>query len=213
MTMLPARPSLASALVLTLCLVAGHAAAQATGDGPTGGDQPTGPSDATPATQQLELDANTPQLCKLGETSAPSIPLGVIAQLSGGAAGRLRTDIGERLVTVDAWCNTSSQISVTAQAMLGPAFGDTPATSVFARTVNFRARATGWTADADAPAITSDGDRLGNGDVSRTSDGANVDGPNQATLSIRLDQFAVPANSLLISGDYAGAVIVTISPL
>ena len=203
--------SLGSALVLALCLAAGHAAAQ---EG--GGEQPPpkeGDGAGATVSQQLILNADTPKVCQLGATSAPSIPLGVIAQVGGPGTGRLRTDIGERLVTVDAWCNTSSSISGTAQAMLGPSFGDTPATSVFARTVNFRARATGWTPDAEAPAAVSDGDRLGGGPVSQVSDEVEVSGPNEATLSIRLDQFAVPANSLLISGDYAGAVIVTISPL
>ena len=177
------------------------------------GPPPPQPEGNEPVSQQVILNAQTPQVCKLGATSAPSIPLGVIAQVSGGGIGRLRTDLGERVITVDAWCNTSSAINVTAQAMLGPVFGDTPATAVFARTVNFRARATGWTADAQAPAIASNGDRFGNGQVSLTSPDSSVSGPNQATLSIRLDQFAVPANSLLIGGAYAGAVIVTITPL
>ena len=172
-----------------------------------------GPGDSpAPVEQAILLNAETPKVCQMGETSATQVALGVMAQTSGAGVGRLRTDIGEQVVTVAAWCNTSSAINVTAQAMLGPTFGDTLSTAVFARAVNFRARATGWTEDAAAPAATSNADRLGGGDVSLTSDDSLVSGPNEANLSIRLDTFAAPANSLLISGDYQGAVIVTLTP-
>lgn len=194
-----------SCLSLAVALAAGPALAVEKAPDP--------PAAGAPASQDFHLNATTPKLCKLGAANPSSVAVGVLVQISGASVGRLRTDLGDITVTVPAWCNTSSAMAVTAQAMLGPALSDSSATTVFGRAVNFRARSLGWTVDAAAPSAVSAADRIGAGQPSVTGTPADVSGPQDADLNIHLDQFAAPDNALLVSGDYAGSVTVTITPL
>lgn len=162
---------------------------------------------------EIRLTSVTPPLCKVTQVSPTAATItGSMVDQTGATIGQLRRDIGELGVSINAWCNTSSLMAVQADAMTGPALIDQSSTTRFARAVNFRARSLGWTADAAAPFAITAADRLGNGQAEVTGSPVAIDGPRDDALSLRFDQFSAANGAVLVSGDYAGSVTITLSP-
>lgn len=161
----------------------------------------------------IRLTTVTPPLCKVTLVDRAAVAItGSMVDETGPTIGQLRRDIGELGVSVNAWCNTSSLMAVQADAMIGPALIDQSSTTRFARAVNFRARSLGWTADAAAPFAITAADRLGGGQVEVTGTPVAIDGPRDDSLRVRFDQFSAANGAVLVSGDYAGSVTITLSP-
>ena len=161
--------------------------------------------------QSVRLTASTPAICKLG-VSAPTAAVidGALIDVSGDRIGRLRSNLGPYLIAVPGWCNAPSTLSIVAEPMIGPSFIDGTNTASFSRTVNFRARASGWTSVASVPETITNATRTG---VNQPSQGFNsvvIPLPTEASITINLDQFATPADGRLVQGAYAGTVTITL---
>jgi hypothetical protein len=166
----------------------------------------------TPNPQEtITLIAATPKVCKLGSASPAAAAIeGAMVDLIGTRIGRLRTGLGPYQIEVPSWCNAPSTLTVVAAPMLGPSFIDGSNTAVFSRAVNFRARALGWTPITNAPQTLTAATRLGTLGPATGINAVSVGLPTDAPIIISLDNFAAPADELLVQGSYIGTVTITL---
>jgi hypothetical protein len=146
--------------------------------------------------------------CVLGPPSLASVPLGTLIDTSGPRTGRL-TVIGAQSINFPgSWCNfANTRITVSANALL--AANPAAPSPGFARSVNFTSTVTNWAA-ANATVTTA---ASGAGATPAASaPGGTHPAPKLADLTLTLNNFAVPADALLVTGAYAGNVTITLGP-
>lgn len=145
----------------------------------------------------------------LGEPSTDLVDLDQLVDTSGANVGRLRTIAKQTVTLPNSFCNfANSSVTVEAEALKADDTG-TPPTG-FARAVNFVATAKGWSGTGDAVATTNDD---GTGSSTSVKDtGATQTTPKLSDITLELDDFDVPSNLLLVSGDYNTTVTVTLAP-
>lgn len=163
---------------------------------------------AAPDQGEVAIDGSVAPLCILGNPDPALVDLGVLINISGTRAGRIRTIANQNVVLANSFCNfAGSVVTITANAML--ASDVTPPPASFARAVNYTATASGWT-NNDASATTS---ALANGaNPSATGTGATQPLPKNANIGVQLSNFTAPGDAYLVAGDYAGSVVVTLGP-
>ena len=169
---------------------------------------------ATPAfaqesdTESVAVAGRVAPLCILGTPSQSSVDLGQLVNVSGARVGRL-VAITDRTVSMpQSFCNyANSAIRVDATALTGSDTSTPP--SGFARAVNFGATVSGWaTANAAATTVAT----AAGTSPTATGTGGTQPTPKLGDVTLTLASFSVPSDSLLVSGNYSGLVVVTLGP-
>ena len=156
----------------------------------------------------VAVDGSVAGRCVLGPPSQASVPLGTLIDTSGARAGRLTTIAAQSINFPGSWCNfANTRITVSANAML--AADATAPMPGFARAVNFTSTVTNWAA---ANAAVTTAASAGGATPGASAPGGTHPAPKLADLTLTLNNFAVPADSLLVTGAYAGNVTITLGP-
>ena len=154
----------------------------------------------------VSIDGTVAGRCVLGSPSQAAVPLGVLIDTAGPRAGRLRPIAATTINFPGSWCNfANTRISVSANAIL--AADATAPSAGFARAVNFTSTVTNWA--ASNAAVTTAASAAG-GTAAATGNGGTNPAPKLADLTMTLNNFAVPSDLLLVTGNYAGAVTITL---
>ncbi|MDE2560649.1 MAG: hypothetical protein KGL48_00245 [Sphingomonadales bacterium] len=173
---------------------------------------------ATPATAMGQASADdrgnvgvngqVASICILGDPSSATVDLGQMAATSGSRAGHIAALPAQTVTLPASFCNfAGSAVQIDATALL--ADDTSPPQPGFARAVNFTATATGWTS-GDAAATTA---ALGDGtSASSSGTGTTQPLPKIADIDVTLSDFTVPGDRILVAGQYAGTVVITLGP-
>lgn len=146
--------------------------------------------------------------CVLGPPSLAAVPLGTLIDTSGARTGRLTAIAARSINFPGSYCNfANSRITVSANALLAANAG-APLPG-YARAVNFTSTVTNW-ATANAAATTAA--TAAGASPSASGNGGTQPLPKIADVLLTLNNFAVPADSLLVTGAYAGDVTITLGP-
>ncbi|WP_120717437.1 hypothetical protein [Tsuneonella amylolytica] len=161
-------------------------------------------------TGEVAVSGNVVPLCLLGAPSSATVDLGNMVAVSGTRTGRIRA-IGAQVVTLPAsFCNyAGSMLTVDATALVETTGGTAAAPANFARAVNFTATAGQW--GGGSAAATSAANASGSGSTARGTSAVQPT-PRQTDIAVTLSDFSVPGDALLVAGDYAGIVKVTLGP-
>jgi hypothetical protein len=167
-------------------------------------------SAASTDTKNVGVIGNVANLCVLGSPSSTSVDLGQMVDTSGAHVGRITT-IGNQTVTLPgSFCNfAGTTLTVQGSALLAADTNAPP--GGFARAVNFTSTASNW-APTNAVATTAANAAGGGAQVTVSGSGATQPAPKLSDVSLVLSAFTVPADALLVSGGYAGSVVVTLGP-
>lgn len=168
------------------------------------------PANAMAQTVQgrVAVDGIVASRCVLGPPSLTAVPLGTLINTSGARAGRLTTIAAQTINFPGSWCNfANTRITVSANALLA-ADATAPATG-FARSVNFTSTVTTWAA---TNATVTTAASAGGATPSASAPGGTQPTPKLTDLTLTLNNFAVPADAFLVTGNYAGNVTVTLGP-
>lgn len=156
----------------------------------------------------VAVDGSVAPICILGEPSRQTINLGQMTETSGSRVGKIAPLAVQSVTLPNSFCNfAGSEITMTTTALV-----QNDATTLrpgFARAVNFTASATNWAASPSSATSAAGAD---GSNPSTTNGGATQPLPKIADLTAELSGFSVPADSMLISGDYQGTVIITLGP-
>ena len=156
----------------------------------------------------VAVDGTVAGRCVLGPPSLTSVPLGTLINTSGARAGRLTTIGSQTINFPGSWCNfANTRITVSANALL--AADPTAPAAGFARSVNFTSTVTTWAA---ANATVTTAASASGATPSASAPGGTQPAPKLTDLTLTLNNFAVPADALLVTGNYAGNVTVTLGP-
>jgi len=158
--------------------------------------------------QSVTLQGNVASLCVLGAPSQSSIDLGQLVATSGTRVGRIAA-IGDQHVTLPgSFCNfAGTALTVSSDAMLA---ADSSAVQPgFARAVNYTSSVDNW---ASTPPTVTTAATAGGGTPNATGTGGVEPLPKVADLDLSLSSFTVPSDALLVAGDYAGSVTITLGP-
>lgn len=167
------------------------------------------PAFAQDATGNVEVTGTVARLCILGEPSRSVVDLGQMVATSGAGVGRIAPVPAQNVTLPGSFCNfAGSVVGITASALV-EASGTLPPAG-FARAVNYTATASGW-ATSDAAATSAASADGANPDTSGV--GGNQPEPQLADIAVQLSDFTVPANALLLAGNYGGLVTVTLGPV
>ena len=161
-----------------------------------------------PLQGNVGVDGAVAGRCVLGPPSLAAVPLGTLINTSGARAGRLTTIASQTINFPGSWCNfANTRITVSANALLA-ADATAPATG-FARSVNFTSTVTTWAA---TNATVTTAASAGGATPSASAPGGTQPTPKLTDLTLTLNNFAVPADAFLVTGNYAGNVTVTLGP-
>jgi hypothetical protein len=161
-----------------------------------------------PVQGRVAVDGTVAGRCVLGPPSLAAVPLGTLIDTTGPRAGRLRAIAAQTINFPGSWCNfANTRISVSANAIL--AADPTAPAAGFARAVNFTSTVTNWAA---ANAAVTTAASAGGGTPAANGSGGTHPAPKLADLTMTLNNFAVPSDLLLVTGNYAGAVTITLGP-
>ena len=169
---------------------------------------------ATPAfaqnsdTESVAVAGQVAPLCILGTPSLSMVNLGQLVDVSGARVGRLAAIANRTVSMPQSFCNyANSAIRVDATALTGSDTSTPP--SGFARAVNFGATVSGWaTANAAATTVAA----AAGTSPTATGTGGTQPTPKLGDVTLTLASFSVPSDSLLVSGNYSGLVVVTLGP-
>ena len=162
---------------------------------------------AQTATGTVQINGTVANRC-LFVTGDVVLDLGELALLSGDttALGRLdASKVTSRTATLNGWCNgVSANMAVEALPILNTDFAEA-APSGFDRRIDYTATATAQPAGGAVSA--SDSTLTGGGGA------ANTTGIFSSDIIVSFATPATPTGGRLISGSYAGSVVVTLSPV
>ena len=171
---------------------------------------PTGVANAQSDSDEETVGVNgtVAGLCILGPPSRTSVPLGQLINVSGPRVGRIAAITDQTVLLPGSFCNfAGTSLTVSADAMLA---SDTNAVQTgFARAVNFTSIVTNWVSP-DATVTTAAA--AGGANPSAEGTGGTQPAPKIADLTLTLNGFTVPSDLLLVAGDYAGSVTITLGP-
>lgn len=161
-------------------------------------------------TGEVAVTGDVTPLCLLGAPSQAVVDLGNMVNTSGTRAGRIRA-IGNQVVTLPgSFCNyAGSVLTVDTTGLVETAGGTSTPPANFARAVNYTATAGQW--GGGSAAATSAATASGTS-ATATGTSAVQPTPRQADIAVTLSGFSVPSDALLVSGDYAGLVRITLGP-
>lgn len=170
--------------------------------------QPSWAQEAGSDRGDVGVDGNVAPLCILGAPSPAVVDLGQLVNTSGQRIGRIATIADRQITLAGSFCNfAGSTMSVEVSALQ-------PTQSIalpygFAQAVNYSVSAGNWAASPTTAtsAAAADGTM-----PTRSASGAVQTLPRIADIAVTLTGFAVPADSLLVSGTYQGAVVITLGP-
>jgi hypothetical protein len=156
----------------------------------------------------VAVDGNVAPICILGAPSRNMIDLGQLTETAGTRIGKIAPLPVQSVTLPNSFCNfAGSEITMTTTALVQN--DSTALRPGFARAVNFTASATNW---ASSPSSATSAAAADGSNPSTTNSGATQPLPKIADLTAELSAFSVPADSKLVSGDYQGAVIITLGP-
>lgn len=146
--------------------------------------------------------------CVLGPPSQAAVALGTLIDTSGVRTGRLTSIAARSINFPGSYCNfANSRITVSANALLA-ADATTPLPG-YARAVNFTSTVANW---ATANAVTTTAATATGASPASAGNGGTQPLPKIADVQLTLNNFAVPADLLLVTGAYAGNVTITLGP-
>lgn len=168
------------------------------------------PAASNTAQADVTVVGRVASLCVLGTPSSPQIDLGQMAATSGTRVGKIATLAAQSVVLDGSFCNFGgTQLTVDATAMTNLDDGGVAPQANFARAVNYTATASNWAAGNAVVATAA----LGDGSVATATGSGTTQGtPKLAAINLTVSGFAVPTDSLLVSGRYQGAVRITLGP-
>lgn len=156
----------------------------------------------------VSINGTVARLCVLGAPNPSAVDVGILIATSGLRIGRSGVIASQAVSLPVSFCNyPGTMLTLTANALL--ASDATPPISGFARAVNFTATANGW---AVAPAAVTTGASVGGSTPVATASGGTQGAPKIADVNLVLSNFAVPGDSYLVAGNYAGSVVITLGP-
>ena len=161
-------------------------------------------------TAEVAINGTVTPLCVLGEPSQATIDLGNLIATAGARVGKI-APIGVQNVTLpNSFCNFAGSVaSVEATALVETAGGTSTPPTGFARAVNYAATAGQW---GGGNAATSTAAGADGSSATATGSSAVQAAPRLTDITVTLDSFSAPSDALLVSGDYAGLVRVTLGP-
>lgn len=169
---------------------------------------------AAPASNSAQADVtvvgHVASLCVLGTPSSPQIDVGQMVATSGTRVGKIATLAAQSVVLDGSFCNFGGTVlTVDATALTNLDDGGILPQANFARAVNYTATASNWAA-LNAAVTTA---ALGDGSSAVQSGlGGTQATPKLSAINLEVSNFTVPADSLLVSGRYQGAVRITLGP-
>lgn len=170
--------------------------------------QPGWAQEAAADSGDVSVNGLVAPLCILGSPTPGVIDLGQMVNTSGPRIGRIATIVERQVSLANSFCNfAGSTVSVEVSAL--QLTQDVAVQPGFARAVNFSASAGNW---ATSPTTARSAATAAGAAASQTSTGAVQTLPRLADIGVTLSDFAVPADLLLISGSYQGAVVITLGP-
>jgi hypothetical protein len=147
-------------------------------------------------------------LCILGAPSPAVVDLGQLVNTSGPRVGRIAAIADRQVSLANSFCNfAGSAVSVEVTAL--QLTQNVALQSGFAQVVNYSASVGNWAA---SPTTARSAASASGATPTQTSSGAVQNLPRIADISVTLSDFVVPADSLLVSGTYQGAVVITLGP-
>ena len=154
------------------------------------------------------VDGSVAGRCVLGPPSLSSVALGTLLNTSGPRVGRLALLAGRSINFPGSWCNfANTRVTVSASALIA---SDTAVPMPgYARAVNFTTTVANWAA-ANAQVTTLA--TVSGATPSASAPGGTHPTPKLADLMLTVSDFSVPADSLLVTGSYAGNVTITLGP-
>ncbi len=156
----------------------------------------------------VAVDGSVAPICILGAPSRPTIDLGTMTETSGTRVGKIAALPTETVTLPNSFCNfAGSAITMTVSALVRN--DAIPLQPGFARAVNFTASATNW---AGSPSSVTSSAAADGSNSTTTNQGSTQPLPKIADLPVELSGFSVPADMLLVSGAYQGAVVITLGP-
>ncbi len=170
--------------------------------------QPGWAQEAAPDSGDVAVNGNVAPLCILGAPSPAVVDLGQLVNSSGQRIGRIAA-IAERQVSLaNSFCNfAGSAMSVEVSAL--QLTQNVTLQGGFAQAVNYSVSAGNWAA---SPTTARSSATATGATPTQSSTGAIQTLPRMADIAVTLSDFAVPADSLLVSGTYQGAVVITLGP-
>jgi type 1 fimbria pilin len=166
-----------------------------------------GPALAQSQTGTVQVNGTVADRC-LFVTGDVVLDLGELALLSGEttALGRLdASKVTSRTATLNGWCNgVSANMAVEALPILNTSFAEA-APSGFDRRIDYTATAT---AEPAGGAVSASDSTLTSG-----GGAASTTGIFSSDITVSFATPATPTGGRLISGSYAGSVVVTLSPV
>lgn len=170
--------------------------------------QPCWAQEAAPDTGDVAVNGIVAPLCVLGAPTPAVVDLGQLVNTSGQRIGRIAAIADRQVSLANSFCNfAGSTVSVEVTAL--QLTQTVPPQAGFAQAVNFSASASNWAA---SPTIAQTAATTAGGTPTQSSAGATQTLPRIADIAVTLSNFAVPADALLVSGSYQGAVIITLGP-
>lgn len=157
---------------------------------------------------EVAVAGNVAPLCILGAPDSATVNLGQMVSTSGPRIGRVAALPSQQVNLRNSFCNfAGSAINVSVTALVS---ADTAALQPgFARAVNYTANVANWA--AGTASATSAASAAG-ATPTASGSGATQPLPKQADLAVTLTNFTVPSDQLLVSGNYQGAVVITLGP-
>lgn len=159
---------------------------------------------------EVAVQGTVTPLCVLGEPSQATIDLGNMIATSGTRVGKIAA-IGTQNVTLpNSFCNFAGSVAtIEATALVETSGGNSSPPTGFARAVNYSAEAGQWGGGTASTATAAGADG-----TSPTATGSSTiqPSPRLTDITVTLAGFTAPSDALLVSGDYAGLVRVTLGP-
>ena len=147
-------------------------------------------------------------LCVLGQPSETAVELGQLIASSGTRTGRIAALPGKQITLPGSFCNFAGTVlTVSAQALVA---SDTSEVQPgFARAVNYTSQVDNWA--TTAASVTTEASASGTTPAAEAAGGVQPT-PKIADLALRLSNFTVPSDQLLVAGGYSGLVTITLGP-
>lgn len=157
---------------------------------------------------EVQVNGRVAPICVLGEPIDKVINLGTMIDTSGPRIGRIAALAPRTVVMPNSFCNYgNTTVSISASALTEQ--GGAALNTGFSRAVNYRVAVSPW-ASSDAVVETNAGANGSAPPSSGTS--ATQSLPKLVDLTMRLSDFSSASDALLVAGNYAGVIVITLGP-
>lgn len=158
--------------------------------------------------QEVQVNGRVAPICVLGEPVDKVINLGNMIDTSGPRIGRIAAIAPRTVIMPNSFCNYgNTTVSISATALTEQ--GGAAMNSGFSRAVNYRIAVGPW---ASEDAVVETSTTASGSSQPMTIASASQALPKLVDLTMRLSDFSSAADALLVAGNYAGTIVITLGP-